>query len=177
MIEEVSRQSTTLWMYLIMVMIILMTVGAYEICMSSPIGLTQASINGNFGSKAIMKGGLTHTAAVVAMPKLAGVNDFSVTYTNYPTYTTIAGKKRYDGYEVWIDGVGLSSDQSTVRYPYSLPIDDFQPHTGTIHSGEVAVVYFSHPAFGTGYGVNDIWSLDPNFRGPFNDTVAFEHVV
>ncbi|MDO9517521.1 MAG: hypothetical protein Q7J10_05650 [Methanosarcinaceae archaeon] len=177
MIEEVNRQSTMMWMYVIVVLIVIMIVGAYEITMSTPIGLTQASIDANFASKAILKGGITHTAAIVAMPKLAGINKYTVEYGTFPGGIVVGNDTREYRYRVKIDGLGLTEDSGTMYFPYAIPLDTFAPSIGTIRSGTVKVIYFGNAYDTHSYPVAAIRSLSPGFRGPFNQIIDFEHVI
>lgn len=154
-----------------------MIIGAYEITMSTPIGLTHASIDANFASKAILKGGITHTAAIVAMPKLAGINKYTVEYDTFPGGIVVGNNAREYRYKVKIDGLGLSEDSGTMYFPYAIPLDTFAPSIETIQSGTVKVIYFGSAYETQSYPVAGVRSLSPNFRGPFNQKIDFEHVM
>ena len=163
-------------MYIITIAILIVIVGAVEVLMSIPIGMTHAAVDGNFASKAVMNGGLTRTAAIVAVPKMAGINPFEIEFKHYSTGIEINGTLRRHGYQVKIDSIGLSEEQATIRFPYALPIYNFYPETGPIKSGEVAVIYFHNVRWIGAYDTAAVLPYPNGVKGPFGTTIDFRHV-
>lgn len=173
MIEETNRNSITFVMYLILVVILIVLVGSVLALISIPIGMTHAAVDGNFASKAVMAGGLTRTAAVVAVPELAGINPFTLTFDHYSTGITVGNTTRKHGYQVKIDTIGLAENQSTMRFPYALPIKTFFPETRPIKSGETVVIYYHNVRWTGAYDTAAVRDFPEGVIGPFGEKISF----
>lgn len=177
MLEEINRHSVSFTMYLVIVAVVILFVGAIEISMSVPIGMTQGAANANFASKSMLSGGLTRTAAIIAMPKLVGINHADLEFDRFSGGISVGGDTRANGYRIQINGIGFTEDQSEMMFPYGLPIDNFFPESGIIHTGEVKVVYFYNVRWTGLYQSAEVRDYPEEVLSPFGEIIDFEHVV
>lgn len=173
MIEETNRNTITFVMYLILVLLMIVFVGAVTALMSVPIGMTHAAVDANFASKAVLAGGLTKSASVVAVPELAGINPFVIEFDHYSEGIEVAGQTRKYGYKVKMDTIGLAENQSTMSFPYALPIDNFFPTTPPINSGETVVIYYHNVRWTEMYDAAAVRPFPEDVIGPFGKTITF----
>lgn len=174
MFEDSTRTSISFTMYIAFVLILIVLTGAITITMASTIGMTHAAVDANAASKAVMAGGLTRSASIVALPSLAGISPFTVTFDHYQTGIAVGENTRYHGYQVDMEGLSFTDNLSELRFPYALPIETFFPQTPPIKSGNTTVLYYYNVRWEGLYDTAAVRPFPDGVKGPFGETIDFD---
>jgi hypothetical protein len=178
MLEEVSRQSAILWMYFIITVVLVVIVGTYELSMATPISLTHATIDTNFVSKTLMKGSITHSAAIITLPPMAGIFPYTIDLTNSNDFNILNNGVNY-GCTVEIDGMQITDEQNSMDVPYTVPTTENVMYAEfPLRSGKIYGVFFNDVeeiSPGQPNRIDGIrtYSSTAKIIGPFNREINF----